>query len=97
MESISRELDEGTLSVRVRMFDTTRERSWIDGIISRVTITVVGVSLVIAGVLLGVSDNGPLLTDDVPAFSFLGSVLGLGGLLLLLRSLAWSFRSRAHR
>lgn len=97
MESISRELDEGTLAVRVRMFDTTRERSWIDGIISRVTITVVGVSLVIAGVLLGVSDNGPLLTDDVPAFSFLGSVLGLGGLLLLLRSLAWSFRSRAHR
>jgi hypothetical protein len=32
----------------------------------------------------------------VPAFSFLGSALGLGGLLLLLRSLAWSFRARGR-
>jgi ubiquinone biosynthesis protein len=94
IESISRDLDSGTFSVRVRMFEDGRERSWVDGIVSRMTITIVGVTLVIAGVMLGVSDTGPLLTDQVPAFSFLGSVLTLGGLLLLLRSLSRSFTSR---
>lgn len=94
IESISRDLDSGTFSVRVRMFEDGRERSWVDGIVSRMTITIVGVTLVIAGVMLGVSDTGPLLTDQVPAFSFLGSVLTLGGLLLLLRSLSRSFTGR---
>ncbi|MGW9587814.1 ABC1 kinase family protein [Microbacterium sp. NPDC055455] len=94
IESISRDLDSGTFSVRVRMFEDGRERSWVDGIVSRMTITIVGVTLVIAGVMLSVSDTGPMITDQVPAFSFLGSVLTLGGLLLLLRSLSRSFTSR---
>ena len=94
IESISRDLDSGTFSVRVRMFESRHERSWLDGIIARLTITIVGVTLVIAGVLLGVSDTGPMITDEVPAFSFVGSVLTLGGLLLLLRSLSRSFTSR---
>ena len=34
-----------------------------------------------------IDDGGPMLTGNVPAFAFLGSVVGLGGLLLLLRSL----------
>jgi ubiquinone biosynthesis protein len=37
--------------------------------------------------MLGVADHGPLLTESVSVFPFLGSIVGLGGLLLLLRSL----------
>ena len=44
-------------------------------------------NLVITGILLSIDDGGPMLTGNVPAFAFLGSVVGLGGLLLLLRSL----------
>ena len=94
IESISRGLDEGTFAVRVRMFESRTERTWVDGLLSRVTVTVVGVTLLIAGVLLTVSTGGPMLTGDVPAFSFAGSVLTLGGMLLLLRSLSNSFRGR---
>ncbi|MFH8250198.1 ABC1 kinase family protein [Microbacterium sp. B2969] len=94
IESISRSLDEGRFALRMRMFESPTERSWVDSLVSRLTITIVGVTLVIAGVLLGVSDTGPMLTGDMRAFSFLGSVLALGGLLLLLRSLSRSFRSR---
>ncbi|NYE19709.1 ABC1 kinase family protein [Microbacterium immunditiarum] len=97
IESISRQLDDGTLSVRAGIFDSADERTWVDGLVSRVTITVVGVTLVIAGSLLGVSDAGPVLAGDVPAVSFIGSTLGLGGLLLLLRSLSSSFRSGRAR
>ncbi|TDN92233.1 AarF/UbiB family protein [Microbacterium sp. BK668] len=96
VESISRALDEGTFSLRMRLFESAPERSWVDSLVSRVTITTVGITLVIAGVLLSVSDSGPMLTETVPAFSFLGAVLGLGGLLLLLQSLSRSLRGRGE-
>jgi ubiquinone biosynthesis protein len=54
----------------------------------------VGIALVISAVLLGVSDAGPHLTAQVPLFPFLGAVVGLGGLLLLLRSLRAAFERR---
>jgi ubiquinone biosynthesis protein len=94
VESISRSLDQGTFALRMRLFESKGERYWVDSLVSRLTITVIGVTLVIAGVLLGVSDTGPMLTDQMSAFSFVGSVLALGGLLLLLRSLSGSLRSR---
>jgi ubiquinone biosynthesis protein len=95
IESVSRALDEGTFSLRMRMFESGAERSWVDALMSRMTITVIGVTLVIAGVLLAVSSSGPMLTTDVRAFAFLGAVLALGGILLLLRSLSRSFRGRS--
>ncbi|MEV8368064.1 AarF/UbiB family protein [Microbacterium sp. NPDC064584] len=95
IESLTRSLDEGTLSVRLRALESPDDRSYIDGIIGRLTTTVIGITLVIAGIMLGVDDGGPLLTGDVPAFSFLGSIVGLGGLLLLLRSLRGALRRRS--
>jgi len=35
----------------------------------------------------GLADGGRMVTGDVLAFSVLGAVVGLGGLLLLMRSL----------
>ena len=93
VDDISRELDEGTFAVKAVVFDSADERTWVDRLASRLTVTVVGVTLVLAGVLLGVSDTGPELAG-VPAVSVLGGFLGLGGILLLLRSLGQSFRNR---
>jgi ubiquinone biosynthesis protein len=94
LEAVTRSLEDGTFSMRLRVFESEGERSWIDSITSRVSSTVVGVTLVIAGVLLAVDDGGPLVTGDVPAFGFLGSLMGLGGLLLLLRALRGALRRR---
>jgi ubiquinone biosynthesis protein len=94
IESLTRSLDDGTLEVRLRAFESENERSWVDSIMGRITTTVVGITLVIAGILLTVDEGGPMVTGDVPAFSFLGSVVGLGGLLLLLRSLRTALRRR---
>ncbi len=94
LESLTRSLDEGTLELRLRAFESENERTWVDGIMGRITTTVVGITLVIAGIMLGVDDGGPTVTDDVPAFSFLGAVVGLGGLLLLMRSLRTALRRR---
>lgn len=94
LESLTRSLDDGTLEVRLRAFESENERSWVDGIMGRITTTVIGITLVIAGIMLTVDEGGPMVTGDVPAFSFLGSIVGLGGLLLLLRSLRTALRRR---
>lgn len=95
IEGITQSLQDGTFSVRIRALESVDDRRWVDSIVGEVTATIVGVALVATGFFLAVSDAGPALTDDVRAFSFLGSVLGLGGMLLLLRSLSGAFRRRA--
>ena len=94
IEGITQSLQDGTFSVRIRALESVDDRRWVDSIVGEVTATIVGVALVATGFFLAVSDVGPALTEDVRAFSFLGSVLGLGGMLLLLRSLSGAFRRR---
>ena len=95
IEGITQSLQDGTFSVRIRALESVDDRRWVDSIVGEVTATIVGVALVATGFFLAVSDVGPALTEDVRAFSFLGSVLGLGGMLLLLRSLSGAFRRRS--
>lgn len=94
LENLSRSLERGTFSVRLRSFEGTGERRWIEGLLAQVTGTIVGVALLATGIALVVASGGPLLTEDVPLFPFLGSVVGLGGLLLLVRSLRAALRRR---
>lgn len=95
IEGITQALQDGTFQVRVRALESADDRRWLDSILGEVTATVVGVALVATGFFLAVSDAGPELAEGVRSFSFLGSVLGLGGMLLLLRSLSGAFRRRA--
>ena len=94
LEHVTRSLDDGTMSVRLRTFETPDERSWVDGLLGRLTMTAIGIALIISGIILSVDDGGPMLTGDVPAFAFLGSIVALGGLLLLLRSLRSALKRR---
>lgn len=95
LENLSRSLDDGTLSVRLRTFESDEERGWVDALLGRLITTAIGITLLVSGIVLGLDDSGPMLTGDVPAFSFLGSIVGLGGLLLLLRSLRAALKRRA--
>lgn len=94
LSTLSQQLEDGTFSVRLRSFDDATGRGFVEQLFSRFTTTLVGIALVISAVLLGVSDAGPHLTAQVPLFPFLGAVVGLGGLLLLLRSLRAAFERR---
>lgn len=94
LSTLSQQLEDGTFSVRLRSFDDATGRGFVEQLFSRFTTTLVGIALVISAVLLGVSDAGPHLTAQVPLFPFLGAVVGLGGLLLLLRSLRAAFDRR---
>lgn len=87
VDGILHDLESGELTVRLRALESPDDRSWVESLTGRLTTTVVGATLVIVGVMLGVADHGPLLTETVSVFPLLGSIVGLGGLLLLLRSL----------
>ncbi|WP_323985960.1 ABC1 kinase family protein [Microbacterium plantarum] len=87
VDGILSDLESGRLTVRLRALESPDDRSWVESLTGRLTTTLVGATLVIVGVMMGVVQHGPLLTDSVSVFPFLGSVVGLGGLLLLLRSL----------
>lgn len=93
-DNITRSLEEGTFSVRLRSFEGPTERTWVEGLIARVTTTIIGVGLLATGIALAVSPDGPLLTDDVAIFPFLGSTVGLAGILLVVRSLREGLRRR---
>lgn len=95
LRQITRSLEDGTFTVRLRAFESTPERGWVEGLFAQFVTTLVGIAFVVTGILLAVfSADGPMLTADVPAYSFLGSVVGLGGLLLLLRGLGVMVRRR---
>ncbi|MDD7929367.1 ABC1 kinase family protein [Microbacterium thalli] len=87
VDGILHDLESGQLTVRLRALESPDDRSWVESLTGRLTTTLVGATLVVVGVMLGVADHGPLLTETVSVFPFLGSIVGLGGLLLLLRSL----------
>ena len=92
--TIAQQLENGTFQLQLRRFEDRRERSWVETLVGRFTTTLVGITLVAVAVFLCVVGGGPLLTPEVPVFPFLGAVIGLGGLLLLLRSLRVAFDQR---
>lgn len=94
MENVGRSLEDGTFVVQLRRFSNPTERSWLDGLLGQVTVTIVGIALLLMGILLAVADGGPELTAQVAVSPFLGSVVALGGFLLLLRSLRRALRLR---
>ncbi|MFT4212622.1 MAG: AarF/UbiB family protein [Microbacterium sp.] len=92
--SLAQQLEDGTFQVSLRAFDDGDERSWVETLVGRLTTTLVGIALVVVAVMLSIAGGGPQLTPEVPVFPFLGAVVGLGGLLLLLRSLRVAFVRR---
>lgn len=94
VSTLARQLEDGTLAIRLRTFDDDGSRGFVERLFGRFTTTLVGIALVVVAVILGVSAGGPLLTASVPLLPFLGAIVGLGGLLLLLRSLRAAFERR---
>ncbi|MFF2372167.1 ABC1 kinase family protein [Agromyces sp. NPDC058110] len=92
LDGVLGSLEQGTLSLRLKTFESPSERSWIQSLAAQGILTVIGVSLMAIGILLGLANDGPMLTGDVPAYPFLGSVVGLSGLLLVLRVLQGALR-----
>jgi ubiquinone biosynthesis protein len=94
IETIGSQLENGTFGLNLRMFRDPMERNWVASLIGQLTTALVGTVLIIAAVVLLVSGGGPTLTPEVGLFPFLGAVLGLAGMLLVLRTLRTALMGR---
>ncbi|MBZ4488251.1 AarF/UbiB family protein [Microbacterium sp. cx-55] len=94
LETLANQLEDGTFSIRMKTWEGSEGRGWIEELMGRLTTTLVGIALIVVAVIMGVTVTGPELTPDLPLFPFLGAVVGLVGLLLLLRSLRAAYARR---
>lgn len=94
IETIGSQLENGTFGLSMRLFRDPFERNWIGSLVGQLTTSLVGIALVIAAVVLVVEGGGPALTPDVGLYPFLGAIVGLAGLLLILRTLRTALMRR---
>lgn len=94
LETLGARLEDGTFTVRVRSHEDPVERSWMTGLVGQLTTTLVGVALIVVAAVLLVAGGGPALTPDVDLLPFVGALVGLGGMMLLLRSLRQALSRR---
>ena len=93
VESTSRRLEAGTLTVRTRILASPDDRSWISWLVFESISSVLACAATIAAVLLILSDDGPMLTTTVGLHPFLGFTLLFAGVILAFRATMRMFTS----
>lgn len=89
---LGEQLEQGRLSVRVRLLADPRDRRFVDDIVRQLTITLLATACAICGVLLVVSETGPMMTADLRLYAFIGATLFFFAFVLGARALARVFR-----
>lgn len=92
VDALAESLQRGELSVNVRLLADARDRSFITGLVQQLTMTVLAAACAIAGIMLVVSDGGPLLAPNIPLHPLLGATLFLFAFVLAARALVLVFR-----
>ncbi|KGN32501.1 ABC transporter [Knoellia sinensis KCTC 19936] len=92
LAAITDQIEDGRLSVGVRILADPRDRAFVDDVIRQLVITVLASACAICGVVLFVADRGPLLVGEVRLFAFLGGTLFFFAFVLAARALVRVFR-----
>ncbi|WP_256840203.1 ABC1 kinase family protein [Ornithinimicrobium faecis] len=92
VDALAESLQRGELSVNVRLLADSRDRSFITGLVQQLTMTVLAAACAIAGIMLVVSDGGPMLAENIPLHPLLGATLFLFAFVLAARALVLVFR-----
>lgn len=96
VDQIAQSLEDGRLSVQVRMFADPRDRVVVWQIMNQVLLTLLGTVLGIIAVLLVTSDEGPALTATFTLLQVVGYAAGLLSAILIFRVLVVIFKRDAE-
>ncbi len=94
IDSITEDLEAGRLAVTVRTLQHPSERDFLTDLAQQVVVAVLASATALGGILMVTSTAGPMLTDTLPLFTFLGFVLLLFGFVLGSRAVVLVFRHR---
>jgi ubiquinone biosynthesis protein len=92
INKLSESLDEGRLSVNVRLLANSRDRDFLLGLTDQVIVAVLAAAATIAAILLITAPSGPLLASGIGLYPILGYGLLFIGCVLALRALVLIFR-----
>lgn len=92
VDQVASALQEGRLSMNIRMFADRRDRVVVWQILNQVLLTLLGTVLAIASVLLLTSRGGPQLTQSFTLYQVFGFGLGLLSAVLIFRVLLVVFK-----
>ncbi|WP_447038488.1 ABC1 kinase family protein [Streptomyces sp. DSM 118878] len=95
LDRVTSALEQGRLTVGVRLFADARDRHYVKSLVHDVLLTFVGATTGILGAILLSIRRGPMLTDDLGLFELFGYNLFVVSAMLLMRVLFDI--SRPHR
>lgn len=91
INQIGEDLQTGKFSMNVRLFENPADQRFVTGLVQQLVTAILAGAAVLAAVLLVTSTNSPVLINDITLNHFLGYLLGFGGVILALRSVALIF------
>ena len=89
---LSEQLEEGRLTVSVRLFGQPDERAFVVSVVHQLVLTLLSAALAVCGVVFVVSPDGPVVIDPLTLFQVLGATLLLFAFALGARVLVLVFR-----
>src|SRR5215207_7128748 len=92
INKLSESLDEGRLSVNVRLLANSQDRDFLLGLTDQVIVAVLAAAATIAAILLITAPSGPLLAPGIGLYPIIGYCLLFIGCVLALRALVLIFR-----
>ena len=95
IDRITGAMEQGRLSLSMRLFADERDRSFVTGLLHQVMLTVLGATAGVMAVLLLGSSGGPEVTQDIGLYQVFGYNLLIISVLLGLRVVVTVFRPRA--
>ncbi|MFI6097166.1 ABC1 kinase family protein [Lentzea sp. NPDC051213] len=95
IDRITGAVEQGRLSMSMRLFADERDRSFVTGLLHQVMLTALGATAGVMAVLLLGSTGGPQITPDVGLYQVFGYNLLIISILLGLRVVVTVFRPRA--
>lgn len=79
LESITADLEQGTLGMQVRSFATSDDRLWVTSLVNESISALLAVTAIIGAIILIVT-QGPLIAPNVRLYAFVGYMLGVSAL-----------------
>ncbi|WP_434438928.1 ABC1 kinase family protein [Lentzea sp. E54] len=95
IDRITGAMEQGRLSMSMRLFADERDRSFITGLLHQVMLTVLGATAGLMAVLLLGSSGGPQVVPDIGLYQVIGYNLLIISVLLGLRVVVTVFRPRS--
>lgn len=95
IDRITGAMEQGRLSLSMRLFANERDRSFLTGLLHQVMLTVLGATAGVMAVLLLGSSGGPQVVPDLGLYQVFGYNLLIVSVLLGLRVVVTVFRPRA--